>query len=120
APQCAARQLVADGVEVDVDGGGVAPPGPLLGGGVEDDLDVAVRERLGPDPRPQRLVDLLDHLPRPPPRPSPASIAPDAAPGHAAAGRPEGQRASPVRAAWARCWAHGRVRNRVPPWRSPS
>ena len=66
----AAPHVLADVVEVDVHGGRVAPPGPLLGRGVEDHLDVAVRKRLGPDQRPQRLVDLLDHLPRSHPRPS--------------------------------------------------
>ena len=43
----AAAHVLPDVVEVDVDGGGVAPPGPLPGGRVEDDLDVAVPERLG-------------------------------------------------------------------------
>ena len=93
----AAAHVLADVVEVDVDGGRVAPAGPLLGGGVEDDLDVAVRERLGPDQRPQRLVDLLDHLPRSHPRSS-ERASHRLRDGSRGGGRPEGQRGSPDRA----------------------
>ena len=98
-PALAAAHVLADVVEVDVDGGRVAPAGPVLGRGVEDHLDVAVRERLGPDQRPQRLVDLLDHLPRSHPRPSQRASHRCRRAGSRGGGRPEGQRGPPDRAA---------------------
>ena len=57
----AARHVLADVVEVEVDRGRVAPGRPILGGGVERDLHLAPAQDLGPDQAPKRLVDFLDH-----------------------------------------------------------
>ena len=56
--------VLADVVEVDVDGGGVAAAGPLPGGRVEHHLDVAAPDRLALDQSAQGGVDLADHGPQ--------------------------------------------------------
>ncbi len=65
-PALASAQVLADVVQVDVDGGRVAPPGPLPGRGVEDDLDIAHTGGLTFDQRAQRGVHLVDHVSRMP------------------------------------------------------
>ena len=60
-PALASPQVLADVVEVDVDGRGVAPARPVLGGRVEHHLDVLGPGGLALDQRAQRRVHLVDH-----------------------------------------------------------
>ena len=59
-PAFPAAQVLADVVEVDVDGGRGTPAGPVAGRRVEDHLDIA-NSGLAVDQRAQRRVHLVDH-----------------------------------------------------------
>ena len=60
-PGLAAPHVLPHVVEVDVDRGGVAAGRPLLGGGLEHHVDLAVVVDLAADQRADRLVDVVDH-----------------------------------------------------------